>query len=90
MPFVISTTNSYNNPDYEMNYIDIQNNTSWLNDGIDIVVESKMIDTNGKAINGFPENDNWQMELLIYDAELEPNRPFESHQVQNKINSTRV
>jgi hypothetical protein len=69
---------SYENPNYELNYIDIQNNTSWLTSGIEIIIKSTIVDDVGVDINGFPDLDEWSLELLIYDEELEKNPKLKS------------
>lgn len=70
--------NDYQNPDYDMNYIDIQNNINWLNEGIEIIVDTKLLDDNGVDIGGCPDVDNWVLELIIYDDVLEKNPDFET------------
>lgn len=67
----------YYNPDYKLNYIDIQNNLSWLCNGIELFVDSKILDDGGNDIGGFPDNDEWTLELIVYDEELEQNPPFQ-------------
>jgi hypothetical protein len=77
--FISSSSTSYENSNYDLNYIDIQNNTSWLTNGIELVVHSRISDDGGNDIGGFPEIDEWSLELLIYDEELEKNpklKPF--------------
>ena len=66
----------YKNDNYDMNYIDIQNNISWLTDGIELYVNSRILDDAGDDIGGFPDIDKWSLELIIYDSELEPNPDF--------------
>ena len=60
-----------------MNYIDIRKKLSWITDGIDIVIHSKIRDAGSQPIDGFPILDTWVLELIIYDAELEPNKLIE-------------
>lgn len=66
----------YHNPNYDMNYIDIQNNISWLNDGIEIIVDSKIRNDGGFSIGGCSSNHNWVIELIIYEDEIEQNPDF--------------
>lgn len=71
-----NTSTEYLNPNYEMNYIDIQNNLTWLTSGIELIVDSKLTDDAGDDIGGFPEDDEWLLELLVCDDKLEENEPF--------------
>jgi hypothetical protein len=81
-----STPNIYENKDIEFDYIDIQNNTSWLTNGIEIAIDSKIKTDAGAEISGFPNNGNWCLELIIYDSVLEknpdfvPSRPLNNYQ----------
>lgn len=55
--------------DLELNDIELPTNTSWLNNGIDIFVDTKKRDDVDDLIEGCPAIDNWTMVLIIYDVE---------------------
>lgn len=60
----------YENNNLEMNSISLQNdNSSWINNGIDIFVDSKFLDATPLDIGGCFEEDNWSLVLIIYDVE---------------------
>jgi hypothetical protein len=77
--------------DLEMNDIELPSNTSWLNNGIDICVDTMKKDDNGTLINGCPSDDDWTMVLIIYDIE---DYEYLEKQVDNKVhnipNATRL
>lgn len=74
--FISNGITNYKNDNYDMDYIDIQNNISWLTDGIELYVNSRILDDTLDDIGGFPEIDSWTLELIIYDSELEQNPDF--------------
>jgi len=75
--FNSALSTEYQNPDYRLNYIDIQNNLSWLTNGIELIVDSKILDDVGNDVGGFPDIDEWTLELIVYDDELEQNPAFQ-------------
>lgn len=60
----------YINPNIELNSIEL-NDGSFLNNGIDIYVEMNKLDNTLALIKGCITNDEWCMELLIYDIDEE-------------------
>jgi hypothetical protein len=61
---------SYENTDFNMNSMPLQtDNGSWLNNGIDIFVDSKKLDDTNTDIGGCIDADSWVLSLIIYDVE---------------------
>ena len=44
-------------------------NGAWIQNGIDIFVDSKKLDVNNDNIKGCIDNDEWILTLIIYDVE---------------------
>ena len=60
----------YNNNDLVNNSMMLPaDNGSWIQNGIDIFVDSKKLDVNDVDINGCINNDEWILTLIIYDVE---------------------
>ena len=59
----------YENQDIYNNYIKLPMNKDFLQNGIDIFVDTKKQDDSGVDVGGCPATDSWQMVLIIYDIE---------------------
>lgn len=60
----------YENQNIEMNSMPLHaDNGAWLNNGIDIFVDSKKLDDTLVDIGGCIDADSWVLTLIIYDVE---------------------
>ncbi len=61
----------FENQDIYHNYIKLPMNKDFLQNGIDIFVDTKKQDDSGNDIGGCPATDSWQLALILYDIEDE-------------------
>lgn len=59
----------YENPDIYQNYIKLPINKDFLQNGIDILIDTKKFDDTNVDIAGNIVNDSWQLALILYDIE---------------------
>ena len=61
---------TYNNSDLINNSMSLpSDNGAWVQNGIDIFIDSKKLDINGVDIKGCIDDDLWVLSLIIYDVE---------------------